>query len=318
MLSLLVTRDDITQAQEHLKATMETIFPDAHLPDAEFPYRHDDRYWYRAGYLAAEGDTITRHLNAFGTVENGLHPPATVEINIEAEGRNNQIGSFFARDVATGTVYLMHAGSINPGGYRFRKWLGGKQAEAFDGSEKPRAGFIVVPVNAATSGSTLIRYLEHIEAYRQGVTDDKPEAEGAGYRSFFEEPRGWRVAHCPGTVEYRSRHGEVVDALRGWRLNQPNQPMNRGWRIVKDEFIDMGVADGHDLLVELYEVKTSTGRSDVYSAIGQLMIHSPAQCRRTIVLPESPPLPNAVKAALGRLGIDLLQFRLDNERANII
>ena len=93
--------------------------------------------------------------------------------------------------------------------------------------------------------------------------------------------------------------------------------MNPGWRIVKDEFIDMGVVNARGSLVELYEVKTSSARSDVYSAIGQLMIHSPARCRRMMVLPGDPPLPTAVEAALRRLGIDVLQFTLDDERAYI-
>ena len=115
MLSLLVTHDDIAQAQAQLQTTMGTLFPDRHPPAADFPYYHDGRYWYSAGYSAADDGTVTRHINEFGTVANGLHPPAIVELNAAARGRNNQIGSFFARDVATGTVYLMHSGSLNPG-----------------------------------------------------------------------------------------------------------------------------------------------------------------------------------------------------------
>ena len=243
-----------------------------------------------------------------------MRPPATVEVSIAAEGRNNQLGSFFARDVATGTVYLMHSGSINPGGYAFRKWLVHEQVPAFDGSDEPRFGYVVVAVNTPTSGRSLTRYLERIEAYRQGSTDDEPQTQEGGFRPFFKEPRGWRVAHGPAAVEYRSRHGEVVDALRSWRENRPMAP---GCRIVKDEFIDLGVADARDSLVELYEVKTGSARSDVYTAIGQLMMHSPARCRRTMVLPGDPPLPNPVEAALRRLGIDVLQFTLDDEQAYI-
>ena len=314
MLSLLVTRDEIAQAQKQLQTTMGTLFPERHRPDADFPFHHDGRYWYRAGCHAADDGTVTRHLNAFGAVEKGLHPPATVEVSIAAEGRNNQLGSFFAREVATGSVYLMHSGSINPGGYEFRERLGLEQLPAFDGSDEPRFGYVVVAVNTPTSGRSLTWYLERIEAYRQGLTDDEPQLQEGGFRPFFKEPRGWRVAHGPVAVEYRSRHGEVVDALRSWRENQPMDP---GWRIVKDEFIDLGIADARNSLVELYEVKTSSARSDVYSAIGQLMIHSPVRCRRMMVLPGDPPLPTPVEAALRRLEIDVLEFTLDDERAYI-
>ena len=69
--------------------------------------------------------------------------------------------------------------------------------------------------------------------------------------------------------------------------------------------------------MELYEVKTSTEHSDVHSAIGQLMIHTPPDCRRFIVLPENEALADKLAAALVRLGIDLLQFTLDDEGTDI-
>ena len=315
MLSLLVMHDEIAQAQEQLQARMETLFPDRHPPDGEFPFHHDGSYWFRTGYFADDADTVTRHLNAFGAVNRGLHPPAIVEMSIAAAGRDNQLGSFFARDVADGTVYLMHSGSLNPGGYAFRDWLEEEQSPAFDGTDDPRFGYVVLAVNTPTSGRSLMWYLEQVEAYLQGLANGEPQPQGGGYLPFFEEPRGWRrVAHGPGVVEYRSRHGEVVDALRSWR---ENRPMDRGCRIVKDEFIDLGVANARGSLVELYEVKTSTARSDVYTAIGQLMIHSPARCRRKMVLPRNPPLPTEVETELRRLKIDVLKFRLDDERAYI-
>ena len=49
MLMLLLTRDDIARAQEQLQATMETLFPELHPQDADFPFHHDGRYWYRTG-----------------------------------------------------------------------------------------------------------------------------------------------------------------------------------------------------------------------------------------------------------------------------
>ena len=212
------------------------------------------------------------------------------------------------------TAAYMHAGWINTYGYAFRDWLEEEQLPGLDEPDEPRFGFIMVPVNTPTSGRSLIRYIELIAAFRQAKANNKAHDQGGGFQPFFEEPRGWRLAHGPGAVEYLSRHGDVVDALRNWRQDQG---MNRGWRIVKNVFIDMGVVDARGSLVELYEGKTSTARSDVYSAIGQLMIHSPPKCRRSIVLPENPPLPNELNAALVRLGMDLLQFTLDDEGAVI-
>lgn len=89
------------------------------------------------------------------------------------------------------------------------------------------------------------------------------------------------------------------------------------FRLTSADSVLLGVANARDSLLELYEVKTSTARSDVYSAIGQLMIHSPTWCRRIMVLPGDPPLPSKVETELRRLGIDVLQFTLDDERAYI-
>jgi hypothetical protein len=82
--------------------------------------------------------------------------------------------------------------------------------------------------------------------------------------------------------------------------------------------IDMGVAVGRDL-VEVFEVKTSTGRSDVYGALGQLMVHGTStDCRRVIVLPHKEPIASDLKDALQRLCIELLRFKLDEQKAIIV
>ena len=111
------------------------------------------------------------------------------------------------------------------------------------------------------------------------------------------------------------RHGDVVNALHAWRSSSALP--NHG-RLVKNVLIDMGVAVGRDL-VEVFEVKTSTSRSDVYAAIGQLMVHGTADdCRRVIVLPHKESIATDLKNALDRLGIQLLNFKLDEEKAIIV
>jgi hypothetical protein len=88
--------------------------------------------------------------------------------------------------------------------------------------------------------------------------------------------------------------------------------------MVKNVLVDMGVAVGRDL-VEVYEVKTSTGRSDIYGAIGQLMVHgTAAACRRVIVLPQREAIAADLKDALQRLGIELVKFKLNEQKATIV
>ncbi len=121
------------------------------------------------------------------------------------------------------------------------------------------------------------------------------------------------MAEGPGVVEYLSRHGEVVDALRIWRERHGVEKPN----IVKNAYVDMGVMDARGLLTELYEVKTSAARSDVYTGIGQLMVHGPSGCRRYLVLPAVEDLKPDLADALQRLEIGLLRFRLDRKDGEI-
>ena len=195
-----MTREEIEEAQRDLQDTMSRVFPETHRPDTEFPYCHNGTYWYRAGYRPGGNGTTACHLNGFGTVRDGIRPPATVEINVAEEGRKNGIGGFFARDMGSGTVYLMHAGWLNPGGYAFRDWLGQKQFAALDGRPEPRQGFIVVATNGSTGDHSLIRYIESIVRFREA--DDEVPDDPAQFRPFYQEPRGWRVADNPGVVEY--------------------------------------------------------------------------------------------------------------------
>jgi len=88
--------------------------------------------------------------------------------------------------------------------------------------------------------------------------------------------------------------------------------------LVKNVLIDMGIAVS-DELVEIFEVKTSTARSNVYTAIGQLMVHGTADnCRKVLVIPYKEPLASDLKDTLQQLGIEVLKFKLDKEKATII
>lgn len=135
------------------------------------------------------------------------------------------------------------------------------------------------------------------------------------FNDFYSESHGKRRKGTQGETEYLSRHGEIVDALKAWR---ESSGLPHGGRLVKNVLIDMGVRDGEEL-VEVYEVKTSTRRSDIYTAMGQLLVHGSSEnCRRFVVLPEKEPLAHDLIEALRRLGIKDLRFKLSKSKATII
>ena len=134
------------------------------------------------------------------------------------------------------------------------------------------------------------------------------------YDDFYKEPRGRRVGYRLGQIDYFSRHGAVVDTLRDWRESH-GVPADS--RLVKNVFIDLGVEYGDGELVELYEVKTSTERSDVYSAIGQLMVHAPVGCQQVIVLPGRQRLAVDLAHALQARDIAVLRYTLADDHVTI-
>ncbi len=88
--------------------------------------------------------------------------------------------------------------------------------------------------------------------------------------------------------------------------------------MVKNVFIDLGVSDRANNLVEVCEIKTSSERSDVYTAIGQLMVHGSNKCKKFLLLPKGWGLPTDLADALRRNRIELLRFRLNNRGAKIL
>jgi hypothetical protein len=94
--------------------------------------------------------------------------------------------------------------------------------------------------------------------------------------------------------------------------------LSTGEKLTKSVLIDLGVKNGANL-TEVYEVKTSTARSDVYTAIGQLTVHSAGKgCRRVMVLPADEPLSRDLTKGLARSGIELKRFRLTSDKVEII
>ena len=334
MLSLLVGRDEIAKAQEKLQDVMRDEFPGRQrrnisfrprvLADQEvWTRRH---YWYHPGVLKGRNVTTPRHLNWFGT----LAPDTlsiTVEVNIPLEGRNGSVEGFFARDDSTGALYLMHSGNVGGGrprvgGKAFRAWCGKRRPPVFDADERVCFGFVVVPLGASEPTRSARRYFDSIAEFREAVAAGEIDVDDPDFQrrmqefdDFYKEPRGRRTSYRPGKIDYLSRHGEIVDALHAWRNARP---LTRRQRIVKNVFIDMGVEDGPNNLVELYEVKTSSARSDVYTAIGQLMVHSSKKCKRFMLLPRGRRMPEDLADALERHRIELLRFRVNRRGAKIL
>ena len=80
----------------------------------------------------------------------------------------------------------------------------------------------------------------------------------------------------------------------------------------------MGLQDASGTLIEIYEVKPRAARADIYSAIGQLMVHGSPNCKKFIVLPKGDPLAEDLNAALERHRITRMQFKFEDTGPTIL
>ncbi|MBF8274904.1 MAG: hypothetical protein HW380_4009, partial [Magnetococcales bacterium] len=304
------------------KAIKNIGYPGGTIPNASV--FTDGTYWYWSDDFKNAANP--RRLNWFGLFkkDEGVLQ-ISVEINTAYEERNDRVAGFFARDINTKLVYLLHSGRVG-GGVRgvgrstFLAWSDPHLVDVVDSSGGVRKGVLVMPIDGKTASRSAVRYVDTIARFKQAVRAgdmETPEFQRKKkeYDDFYSEARGRRKGRRPAEIDYLSRHGDIVDALNSWRMSEP---LPKGGRLVKNVMIDMGVEVDSDL-VEVFEVKTSTARSDVYGAIGQLMVHgTAADCRRAIILPHREAIADDLKGALQRLSIELLTFKLDEQKATIL
>jgi len=333
MLIMLEDESDISKAQKKLEKSIRRGFPKRAIKDIGYPggtnydaeVFTDGHYWYWSGDENKKRDSSPRRLNWFGLFREGAGLDISVEVNVPYKGRNGRVAGFFARDSETGSIYLMHSGGVK-GGKKgvgrsaFLAWSEERLTRVSGSSGGVRDAIVVMPIEGRAAIRSAIRYIDIIARFKQAVRNgetDTPELKSKEkeLNNFFSEPSGRRKGKRSGQFDYMSRHGDIVDALYLWRKSKP---VNRGARLVKSILIDLGVSQRSEL-AEVYEVKTTADRGNIYTAIGQLMTHgSSNKCRRIMVLPRRESITQDLKEALNRLGIEILHFKLTDEKAIIV
>lgn len=333
MLILLESERDISKAQQKLERSIRRDFPKRATKDIGYPggtnygarVFTNGHFWFWSGDANKKNESSPRRLNWFGLFHEGGGLNISVEVNVPYKGRNGKVAGFFARDNETGSIYLMHSGGVKGGKkgvgkYAFLAWSGERLVRVADSNGGVRDAIVVMPIEGKSAIRSAIRYVDTIARFKQAVRDgetDTPEfkSKQKELEDFFSEPRGRRKGKISGQFDYLSRHGDVVDALYLWRKSKSR---DKGGRLVKSVLIDLGVSKKIEL-TEVYEVKTAADRSNVYTAIGQLMTHGISKkCRRIMVLPHKEPIAPDLKEALDRLGIELMHFKLTDDEAIIV
>lgn len=324
MLVLLESAREIAAAQRKLEQTMRREFPSRTTRTIGYPSDNtgpveiltNGSHWY---YTRGEkGPRVghPRRFNWFGLLTKGqTQVDITVEVNVPYEGRSGSVAGYFARETSSGNVYLMHSGRVGGGTKgiskdHFLAFSDLSPTTVVDALGRLRQGLFVMPVEGASATASAIRYVDTIShfkaAVREGALRNQAfESKLKAVRDYYAEARGRRRGQRSGRIDYVTRHGEIIDTLRNWRIASG---LPRDARIVKNVFIDLGVATDGDLF-ELYEVKPTCARTDLYVAIGQLCVHAPKRCKRFLVLPQSDSIADDIREAIEALGIKLIFFR---------
>src|SRR5579871_457592 len=288
MFTLLESKHDIARAQRRLESTIRRNFAKIAIKNIGYPggirrdarLHTDGQYWFET-HDRRRGKN-ERRLNWFGYLRAGSNVDITVEVNPPYEGINKRTGGFYAKDSDSGKVYLCHSGRLG-GGKKgvgmnaFLAWSNPPLVDVFDSTGKSRRGVLVLPVADTGAIRSVARYIDEIANFK--IARDRGETKTAEarevqrvFREVYPEGRGRRKGQRASEIDYISRHGDVVDALRAWC--KANSKVD-GKRLVKNAFFDLGVSSGRRL-AEVYEVKTSSKRSNIYTAIGQLLVHGTA------------------------------------------
>ncbi len=265
---------------------------------------------YFSHFIGADSK-IPRYWNGFG-----IFDPAksvqhiAVEVNVPIDSNSARVSGFFAKDQDTGPAYLLHSGKIG-GGRRgngkdaFLAWTGREPVPAFDNEENERRGFVIGALDSSEIVEQMDRFVQEVARFKSLAVAGKAGKREIQkvikiYNKFNPEFSGSKRGRTKGTIDYYSHHGDIVNALRA-KLNS-NKDENEN--LVNSQFVDLMLTTD-DRILGVYEVKTSMNRQYLYTAVGQLMVHSKEKARRTIVLPKDELLPDDIDSTLKRLDIDV-------------
>jgi hypothetical protein len=245
--------------------------------------------------------------NLFGHGKPGSHSSLSMDVqfNVPVVRFSRRSGGSFLWHEPTKRVVLAHRGLVTIGHGRVAKDLlfeelhaTRREATTSDGSDE----FLLI---GELEGPTIVNDIEDFAIQIRGILQSsRPDGKMPGrllekngnwarikqfarLRSYFAEFSGKRAVKGTSSAIADCYHGNVVQAIR--------KGFDTSVRFQKSREVDLTVAINNERAF-LFEVKTSNDTQSIYTAVGQLFIHSAAVKRdlrakrltRVLVLPELP------------------------------
>ena len=312
-------------AQRRVEARIKASLANRGVHNIGYPSGNQDGTLFSNGegqlwcsFDALHDARVPRRWNAFGVYDQSRRSQnITVEVNIPIESDSARIAGFFAQDPETGYIYLMHDGSIGGGkaGVGRKEFLAWSAASLVDVSRsggRTRLGIVLGRIDTPDLPDRIWTFVKRVRDFKAAVDRGELEtpaakAKARDWDDFRGEWSGRRQGERLSTIDYVSYHGDVVRALYARR----SQRLDDTERVGHSRLIDLYVkASG--IKTEIYEVKTAVDRQIVYTAVGQLMVHSagsPDGIRRILVLPKGD-LAADLSQCLTALQIEVLRYNI--------
>ena len=181
--------------------------------------------------------------------------------------------------------------------------------QELDGTPQPLSGPLQEVYDELNTLSDEELWLR-IKPYAVTVYDAKlsqKQGKATGAKFFSSEFQGSKTPGGKVPEEIVVTHGAVVDGLKLYVEQQ-----NQGLLVYNTQKIDLAV-DDDNVRKCIYEVKTRTDTQSVYTAVGQLFMHSAGanNIQKWIVLP-GPIDNNVLIECLAALGVSILAYSEQN------
>lgn len=258
----------------------------------------------------------SRYWNAFGTKDpHGGSVPITCEVNLPRQGIDRRVGGIAVAD-EQGRTILAHRGRIGGG----REGIGaglfwshyeGKRLTVWDGDRETDVA-AVAEIGSPRFVRQIQFFVREVERIKALARRSQPDKQAPGERgstrpdrfeikSLGDEFAGTKTYTVSRKVSAVCDHGPIVKKLRELLGKQ-------GYSTGKDTFRDLYVHHGKEV-TSLFEVKPSTDRQSIYSAVGQLLLHSvDLNPRPQLIFVAPADISDSLRAALKQIGIEVLEF----------
>lgn len=248
-----------------------------------------------------------------------------LQFNVPVKTFGRRHGGAFVQDIESGAIVLAHRGIVTRGMARVRKQALLQETSAtttmIETSQGGKPLLLVASLDSHQLVEEITDFAEEIRRAADAVVKEQevavlgaaksgartpPNSIDRRLKSYFDEFVGKRKLPRRDEVVVEVRHGRVVKQLRAM--------FGEGAKPLKSQQVDLAVLRRSTVL--LFEVKTSASPTDLYTAIGQLFVHSlavqdefpRALVRRVLVIPDVPGIPFLDRMREG-LGIEILVFR---------